>query len=174
MIPETKIIILKKQIRSLLLLFIVSLVLSGVTAFPIQWQLSIAHALIHEWNLDNIVTNWIELVYEGVTETYARFGFIAYGTDWLAFAHLAIAVAFFGPFKDPVRNVWVIEFGMIACAGIFPLALIAGNIRGIPFFWQLLDCSFGLIGGLLLFVCYRKIRLLERTLLRKLRANRVS
>jgi hypothetical protein len=40
--------------------------------------------------------------------------------------------------------------------------LIAGSIRGIPFFWQLLDCSFGLIGGLLLFLLYRKIRQLER------------
>jgi hypothetical protein len=162
MIPATKISTLKSQIRTLLLLFMAAFVVSGLTAFPIQWQLSIAQALIHKWNVDNIVSDWIELVYEGVTETYARFGFIAYGTDWLAFAHLVIAVAFFGPFRDPVRNVWVIQFGMIACAGIFPLALIAGNLRGIPFFWQLLDCSFGLLGGLLLFFCYRKIRQLER------------
>jgi hypothetical protein len=140
----------------------VSLVLSGVTAFPIQWQLSIAQALIQKWNFDNIVTNWIELVYEAITQTYARFGFIAYGTDWLAFAHLVIAVAFIGPFRDPIKNIWVIQFGMIACAGVFPLALIAGNVRGIPFFWQLLDCSFGLIGGLLLLFCYRKIRQLEK------------
>jgi hypothetical protein len=162
MIPETKIIILKKQIRSRLLFFIVSLVLSGVTAFPIQWQLSIAHTLIDQWNLNNLFTQWIEHVHEGVTHTYDRFGFMAYGTDWLAFAHLVIAAAFIGPLKDPVKNVWVIQFGMIACGGVIPLALIAGSIRGIPFFWQLLDCSFGLIGGLLLFLLYRKIRQLER------------
>ena len=32
------------------------------------------------------------------------FFIIAYGTDWLAFAHITIAVAFLGPLKDPVRN----------------------------------------------------------------------
>jgi hypothetical protein len=53
-------------------------------------------------------------VHAGVSETYRLYPFIAYGTDWLAFAHIVIAVAFWGPLKNPVRNVWVIEFGMIA------------------------------------------------------------
>jgi hypothetical protein len=30
--------------------------------------------------------------------------FLAYGTDWLAFVHLVIAVAFVGPFFDPVPD----------------------------------------------------------------------
>jgi hypothetical protein len=72
--------------------------------------------------------------------------FLAYGTDWLAFAHLMIAIAFIGPLKDPIKNIWVVEFGMIACASVIPLALICGFIRGIPFAWQLLDCSFGVFG----------------------------
>ena len=38
------------------------------------------------------------------------------------------------------------EFGMIACLLVIPLALICGPLRGIPFYWQLLDCSFGVIG----------------------------
>jgi hypothetical protein len=59
---------------------------------------------------------------------------LAYGTDWLAFAHLVIAIAFLGPLKDPVRNIWVVEFGMIACLLVIPLALICGPIRGIPFY----------------------------------------
>jgi hypothetical protein len=33
----------------------------------------------------------------------------------IAFAHLAIAIAFIGPYIDPVRNKWVITFGLIAC-----------------------------------------------------------
>jgi hypothetical protein len=37
--------------------------------------------------------------------------FLAYGTDWLAFAHLAIAVVFIGPWINPVRSQWVITFG---------------------------------------------------------------
>jgi hypothetical protein len=35
---------------------------------------------------------------------------------------------------------------MIACAGIVPLALICGHLRGIPFWWQLADMSFGIVG----------------------------
>jgi hypothetical protein len=91
-----------------------------------------------------------------------RYPFLAYGYDWLAFAHLVIAVAFVGPLKDPVRNIWIIEFGMIACLMIFPLALIAGWVRQIPFYWQLIDCSFGVIGLLPLKICYNKIKQLEK------------
>ncbi|MFD1365737.1 hypothetical protein [Actinoplanes sichuanensis] len=72
--------------------------------------------------------------------------FVAYGTDWLAFAHLVIAVAFWGPWRDPVRNVWVIEWGMVCCAGIIPPALIAGAVRELPFGWTLIDMSFGVFG----------------------------
>ena len=53
--------------------------------------------------------------------------------------HLVIAVAFIGPWRDPVRNIWVIEFGLIACVMVLPLALIAGPLRGIPLAWRLLD-----------------------------------
>ena len=78
-----------------------------------------------------------------------------------------IAMAFIGVLRDPVRNKWVVEFGMLACVAVFPLAFIAGAIRGIPVYWQLIDCSFGLIGLLPLMICYRKIRALERLLSQK-------
>src|SRR5687768_9674970 len=136
---------LQLQIRYLILVFITGLVLSGVTAFPIQWQLDIAQQWIETMQWDNFLTHWLTHVHQGVDETYSKYPFIAYGTDWLAFAHLVIAVVFIGPLRDPVKNIWVIEFGLIACIGIFPLALIAGYFRGIPFYWQLIDCSFGVI-----------------------------
>ena len=87
--------------------------------------------------------------------------FLAYGTDWLAFAHLVIAVAFWGPLRDPVRNVWVVKFGMIACAGVVPLALIAGAARGIPWWWQAIDISFGLVGIVPLLFAWAGIRRLD-------------
>jgi hypothetical protein len=55
----------------------------------------------------------------------------------------------------------VITFGLIACAGVIPLALIAGHIREIPIVWRLLDCSFGIFGGIPLLLCRRQIRALE-------------
>jgi hypothetical protein len=69
-----------------------------------------------------------------------------YGTDWLAFAHIVLALAFLGPLRDPIKNVWVVEFGMIACVLVPPMALVFGPIRGIPWFWRLIDCSFGVVG----------------------------
>jgi hypothetical protein len=154
---------LRKSIKRLITLFITGLVLSGLTALPIEWQLQIAHNLIVQNNINNTLTHWIELVYSAAHDTNLKYPFIAYGTDWLAFAHFMIAVAFIGPLRNPVKNVWVIEFGIIACVCIFPFALVAGALRGIPFYWRLIDCSFGLFGGLLLWHCYNKIKKLEKS-----------
>lgn len=104
------------------------------------------------------MAHWISFVHKGLTEMYQKYPFIAYGTDWLAFAHLVIAVAFWGPIKDPVKNIWVVEFGMIACVMVIPLAMTCGPIRGIPFFWRLLDCSFGVFGIIPLWIVHRDIR----------------
>ena len=147
-------------------MFIVGLGLSGITAFPLRselgWMVGILHA---EWFRpiaeSTHLLAWIERVNEGVSATNASYPFLAYGTDWLAFAHLTIAVAFVGPYIDPVRNKWVITFGLIACAGVIPLALIAGPIRGIPVYWRLIDCSFGIVGCVPLLICRRSIRALE-------------
>ncbi|HEX8551935.1 MAG TPA: hypothetical protein VF681_10320 [Abditibacteriaceae bacterium] len=154
------------QRRILLIGFIVGLVLSGVTAFPLVWELN----LLARWlgappdavpeSYTGLV-HWIVKVRNGLRATDAAYPFIAYGTDWLAFAHLTIAVAFLGPLRDPVRNVWVLTFGLIACAGIIPLALICGPLRGIPFYWQLIDCSFGIVGCIPLLICRRDAKELE-------------
>lgn len=107
------------------------------------------------------LTDWIERVRRGLDTADAEYPFLLYGTDWLAFAHLVIAVAFYGPYRDPVRNIWVVEFGMIACAGIIPLALICGPIRGIPLWWSVIDMSFGVLGVIPLYVVRRRIKRLE-------------
>ncbi len=105
---------------------------------------------------------WLSTVTNGLSETNQKFPFLAYRTDWLAFAHLVIAVAFIGPWRDPVRNKWVIAFGLIACAGIIPLALIAGALRGIPFGWRLLDCAFGVLGSVPLAICWWTVKKMEQ------------
>ncbi|HVR37323.1 MAG TPA: hypothetical protein VMS21_15920, partial [Methylomirabilota bacterium] len=61
------------------------------------------------------------------------------------------------PWRDPVRNVWVIEFGMIACVLVVPFALIMGGVRDIPFGWRLIDCCFGVFGIIPLWFCRRLI-----------------
>ena len=69
-----------------------------------------------------------------------------------------IAMFFIGPFRDPVRNAWVLRCGLVACAGVIPLALICGHIRGIPLQWRLIDCSFGIIGAIPLLYCLSLIK----------------
>ena len=142
--------VLRKRVRYLLVFFVVALVISGLTAVPLKWEINILQNTIGEgtpmeqwWPA---LAHWISLVHRGLTEMYQKYPFIFYGTDWLAFAHVIIAVAFWGPLRDPVKNIWVVEFGMIACVMVIPLAMIFGPIRGIPFFWRLADCSFGVFG----------------------------
>jgi len=91
-----------------------------------------------------------------------EYPFIPYGTDWLAFAHLVIAIAFIGPWRDPVKNVWVIDFGLITCVAVIPLAMIAGHFREIPIWWRLIDCSFGVFGAVPLLLARRMITTLEK------------
>jgi hypothetical protein len=155
------------RIRFWLAIFIAGLVVSGVTAFPLQTEISQLASILHASWLRPIaeftgLLSWVEHVKEALFATNARYPFLAYGTDWLAFAHLVIAVAFVGPYIDPVRNKWIITFGLIACAGVVPLALIAGHVRGIPLPWRFVDSSFGVLGAVPLLACRHSILALER------------
>lgn len=160
-----------RRVRRWIWIFIVCLVLSGLTAFPLQtetrWLASLMGSLPFADHIPAAV-GWVERIRDGVADTNGRYPFLAYGTDWLAFAHLAIAVAFWGPLKDPVRNVWVIRWAMIACAGIIPLALICGPLRDIPPAWRFIDMSFGVFGVIPLLVVHRGIeRLAQAEALRR-------
>lgn len=153
---------LRRRVRLLLSLFVVGLVLSGLTAVPIQTGAPLLQKLAGEGSWVEswwpAFVAWISHVDRGVTEVGREQPFLFYGTDWLAFGHIAIAVFFLGPLRDPVRNLWVIHAGMIACILVIPWALVFGPIRGIPFFWRLIDCSFGVIGIVPLYMASRYIR----------------
>jgi hypothetical protein len=154
------------KFRIVLTIFILGLVLSGLTAFPLQRGL--------EWlgmalGLDGATAehqsglgHWILSIRDGLRETYGKYPWIGYGTDWLAFAHLVIAVFFVGPLIDPVRNVWVLKAGLIACGLVIPLALICGPIRGIPVYWRVIDCSFGVFGAVPLWWCLRLVARIDQ------------
>ncbi len=152
-----------RSIQIWLGIFIAGLVLSGVTAFPLERETGwlAGFAASHRF-VPAAVLVWITQVHTALAENGVRAPFLAYGTDWLAFAHLVLALVFIGPMLDPVRNKWVLQFGVIACAGVLPLALIAGPIRGIPVFWRMIDCSFGVVGVIPLLFCLRHEREMER------------
>jgi hypothetical protein len=155
-----------RRIRFWIIVFVIGLVFSGVTAFPLGVEARALDRFLHgaAWPVARHLpgfTGWIDRASAGLTDVYARYPFVAYGTDWLAFAHLTIAVAFYGPYRDPVRNIWVVQFGLIACLGVVPLALICAPLRHLPLWWMPIDISFGVFGALPLLIVYRLTRRLE-------------
>ena len=153
---------LLRRIRILLVGFMVGLIISGATAFPLPAELRTvcgwveSHGDTFGW-----LVPWLGRVRDALNFTEGNYPFLFYGYDWLAFGHLVIALIFIGPFNDPVRNVWVLRWGVMACALVIPLALICGAIRGIPLGWQVIDCSFGVVGIVPLLVCLRAVKRIE-------------
>jgi hypothetical protein len=157
-----------RRIRWLTAVFILGLVGSGATAIPLETEVN--------WLVRWIgiganampsasVAEWLARVQTALHEINQSWPFIGYGGDWLAFGHFVIAIAFIGAWRDPVRNQWLFDFGLIACALVVPYALLFGAARGIPVWWRLIDCSFGVFGAVPLWLCRRwtrELKMLER------------
>lgn len=148
------------RIRLLIIFLMVSIILSGITAFPVETEL--AWLLKHPSLVPDFAEEWLIRVYEALKETNQKYPMLAYGFDWLAFAHIVIAMAFIGPYRDPIKNEWIIDWAILACIAVFPLAFIAGPIRQVPMFHILIDCSFGAIGLIPLIICKKWIKKLKQ------------
>ncbi len=149
---------LTRRFRVVLGLFILALIVSGVTAFPLRWELNwLASWMGIRAEADPAslsgLAYWIAHVRSGLEQSYDTHPFLAYGTDWLAFAHIVIAVFFIGPLREPTRHDWILVSGILACIGVVPLALICGPLRGIPMFWRCIDCWFALVGFIPFLYC---------------------
>jgi hypothetical protein len=151
---------LLKKIRLLIIFFMIALILSGVTAFPVETELR--WLLNHPALVPNFAKEWLQNVYAALVETNAKYPMLAYGFDWLAFAHIVIALAFIGPLKDPIKNKWIIDWAILSCFAVIPLAFICGPIRSIPMFHIIIDCAFGVIGLIPLLICRKMIQQLEK------------
>jgi hypothetical protein len=150
--------------------FISGLIVSGLTAFPLELETALLNRLfgihpgINPTSIFFKVRLFISVVHYAIHDTYTRFPFFGYGTDWLGFGHFVIAAFFILPFTDSVRYRAILHVGLIACAGVIAVALISGPIRGIPFFWTLIDCSFGIVGAIPLLYCLRLTRKIDNKL----------
>ncbi|HTH49698.1 MAG TPA: hypothetical protein VMB21_19450 [Candidatus Limnocylindria bacterium] len=151
--------LLSRRLRSWTWLFIIGLVLSGVTAIPIQAEFDwLASFLGSDFGgggiVPEIISKWLAHAYVGISVTSRSAPFVWYGTDWLAFGHLVIALSFVGVLRDPVRNRWLYQFALLACVAVVPWALVFGAIRGVPLWWRLVDCSFGVFGFVPVWRCW--------------------
>ena len=149
------------KIRLLILFFIVALVLSGLTTMPAETELR--WLMQYKELMPQKMGDWLQTCYNALVDTNSKYPFLAYGYDWLAFAHFVIALSFIGPYRDPVKNIWIIDWQIICCIAVVPLAFIAGPIRQIPIFHILIDCCFGLFGIIHLLICRRWIKKLAAT-----------
>lgn len=155
-----------RRIRILVAVFIVGLLLAGVTAIPLNSELS---WLVRVTGAQDLAQSssapfwalWLVKVRSALNDVAVAHPFLFYGADWLAFGHFAIAIAFVGAWRDPARNRWLFDFGLIACALVIPYAFVFGAVRGIPVWWRLIDCSFGVFGAAPLWLCRKWARELE-------------
>jgi len=150
----------RRFIRRWLAFFMVALAVSGLTAVPLEWLT----ALLASWTepFGAPLHPWASHAAEAVAHTADTYPILFYGTDWLAFAHVVIALAFIGPYRDPVRNKWVIEWGLWCCLLVLPLAFLWAPVRAIPFFWRCVDASFGVFGAAPLWLILKRINRMEK------------
>lgn len=147
-------------IRRWIAFFMIALLISGLTAVPLEWGTTWLAEVLRDrggpW------AEWAEQVASAVADVGREHQFLFYGTDWLAFAHVVIALAFIGPYRDPLRNRWVVEWGLWSCLLVLPLAFLWAPVRGIPFFWRCIDASFGVLGAVPLWLVLGRIKRMER------------
>jgi hypothetical protein len=99
---------LQRRFRIVLAAFMIALVASGITAFPLLHEVGLLAEVLGvppdaaQEDSDGL-RHWVGYVHEGLEESYGKYPFLAYGTDWLAFAHIVIAVFFVGPLIRPAE-----------------------------------------------------------------------
>lgn len=157
----------RNRIRACTWLLIVGLTLSGLTAIPIESEVALGRAILGaDWRgggwLPAAASKWLGTLDRGIATTAAQAPFMFYGTDWLAFGHLMIALAFVGALVDPVRNRWLYQFGMIASLLVPVWAGLFGQLRGVPIWWRFVDASFGVGAFIPAWLCSRWTAELEQ------------
>ena len=74
-----------RKIKRVVAFFILLLILSRVTAFPLQTELSF---LVNHLDAnEGMLYQWISEVSKAITDLNNNYPFLSYGTDWLAFGY---------------------------------------------------------------------------------------
>lgn len=144
------------------------LLASGITCYFLKWEVSTTLDIVWNRTPDRIplMEGEYELfvkVEKGLVDIGRNFPEFFLGTDWLGFAHIVLAILFIGAIRDPVRNVWIVQFGMISAVMVVIAAFIFGHMRGLPPIHYFVDASFGFCAFIPLYLAYRRIKLIDCT-----------
>jgi len=104
---------------------------------------------------------FLEKALNGIREIKSKHPYYLYALDWLGFAHIVLALLFAGAIRDPVKNIWIVECGLIACIGVIFVAAICIPMRGLPPSWFLIDFSFAPAAALPLWIARRDIKQID-------------
>jgi hypothetical protein len=153
-----------RRARWMLGIVVFGLLVSGITVWPAVAELKLAVRLAWgDAEPAGGIHAFVARAIAGLEHLEATYPFLLYAHDWLAFAHIMLAVLFAGAIRDPVRNVWVVQCGLIMCAGVPVLAGICIPLRGIPLVWFPIDAAFAPAAALPLWIALRDIRRAEGT-----------
>jgi hypothetical protein len=147
-----------QKARWSLIVFTVCLLAVGLSVFPLDAILSRLLPWSQHYFPQAVLTSFLSEIAAAYYYNREHYPFMLYTLDWLGYAHLMIALVFIGPIRDPHRNVWVIEFGQMACLLTLPAIWLFGWLHQLPWQWSLLDCSFGLIGYAVLRYSQRQLQ----------------
>jgi hypothetical protein len=138
------------------------LLVSGITVWPAVPELKAAVRMVWgETEPTGVLHGFVLHAIEGLEFVEAQYPFMLYAHDWLAFAHIVLAILFVGAIRDPVRNVWIVQCGLIMCVLVPVLAGICIPIRGLPLRWFWIDFAFAPAAAFPLWIALRDIRRAE-------------
>jgi len=146
---------LRWRIKAGIIITIIGLLVNGISSVPLRTELEIL--LRYPDRLPQFLLDWWTYVQQGVLETSDKYSFMRYGFDWLAFAHVMIAIAFIGPLRDPIKNQWVVQWGMIVAALGILMAFGWERIRDIPVWWSIVDAGISYMAFVVLWLCNKWI-----------------
>jgi len=151
-----------KRAQWMLAIVAFGLLVSAITVWPAVAELKWAVRVVWgDAEPAGTLHRFVLQVIEALEAVEADYPFLLYAHDWLAFAHIVLAILFAGAIRDPVRNVWIVQCGLIMCLLVPVLAAICVPIRGLPPVWFWIDAAFAPAAGLPLWIAWRDIRRAE-------------
>lgn len=151
-----------RKAKIMLGLIVFGLLVSAITIWPAVPELKFVIKIIGDnTNRAGELYQFLSQALNGLEIINDTNPYMLYAHDWLAFAHIVLAILFAGAIRDPVRNIWIIQCGLIMCALVPVLAGICIPLRGLPCWWFLIDSSFAPAAAIPLWIALKAVKKIE-------------